>query len=121
MIGNQHSKGAVRTDEHKRILRELKKDKPLGFVPIKAFKKRNTPWNKGKQTHTPIKEMLIFLGMQTCVPVLQYDKGNSFIKEWSSFAEIQRELNISGSNACQCAKGKVKSAGGFIWKYKEVA
>ena len=43
---------------------------------------------------------------------------NGLIKNWISLAEAEKALNISKSSICQCAKGKNKTGGGFIWKYK---
>ena len=50
--------------------------------------------------------------------ILQFTKSGEFIKEWPSFCEAERELGIAKSNICNCCKGKIKSAGGFIWMYK---
>ena len=50
--------------------------------------------------------------------VIQYDLKMIFIKNWISLAEAEKALNISKSSICQCAKGKNKTGGGFIWKYK---
>lgn len=48
--------------------------------------------------------------------VIQFDLSGSFIKEWESIKSAQDNLKIKNiSNAC---KGKYKTAGGFIWKYK---
>jgi len=91
------------------------------LTPIMAFKSGHKPWNKGKHTHPYIQKMLRDIGLRCSVCVLQYDREGNLIKEWNSFAMVQRELGISASNAVQCAKGRVKSAGGFIWKYKDVA
>lgn len=55
-------------------------------------------------------------------PVIQYDTNNNFIKEWDSIHEVSRVLKIGRSNitnVCQNKK-KYKTAGGFIWKYKEL-
>ena len=51
--------------------------------------------------------------------ILQYSKLGEFIREWQSAAEVERELNINHSNIASCCKCKRKSAGDFIWKYKE--
>ena len=49
--------------------------------------------------------------------VIQYDMDGNFIKKWSCAHSAGIELGISGiGEAC---KGKQKSAGGFLWKYKE--
>lgn len=50
------------------------------------------------------------------IPVLQYSMDGEFIKEWPGQIDALRELGINHiSSVC---KGKHKSAGGFIWKYK---
>jgi hypothetical protein len=52
--------------------------------------------------------------------VLQYDKKGNFIKEWDSCKEAGKILNINivliGKVALQ--KPENKSAGGFVWRYK---
>lgn len=47
--------------------------------------------------------------------ILQYDKEMNFIKEWESQASIKKELNL---NIQKALKNKVKTAGGYIWRYK---
>lgn len=49
----------------------------------------------------------------------QYDLEGNFMKEYLGAMCIQRELGISNSSVIQCCKGKYKTAGGYIWKYKE--
>lgn len=51
-------------------------------------------------------------------PVLQFDKEGGFIKEWSSIAQISRELNINTGSVSNCCNGKAKTASGFIFKFK---
>lgn len=50
--------------------------------------------------------------------ILQFDKNGSFIKEFSSLAEATRETK--SKHISDCCLGKRKTAGGFIWRYKEV-
>lgn len=53
-------------------------------------------------------------------PVLQIDKlTGEIIKVFSCTWEAQRELGINNSNISSCCNGKfkVKSAGGYIWRY----
>ena len=56
---------------------------------------------------------------QLKTPILQYSKTGEFIAEYTSIHEAERQTGISNSNICECCKGKRKSAGGYIWKYKE--
>jgi hypothetical protein len=50
--------------------------------------------------------------------ILQCDKQGNFIKEWLSGNEASTKLGICRGTISSCLKGKIKSAGGFIWKYK---
>lgn len=50
--------------------------------------------------------------------VLQYDKSGKLVKEWVGLSIIQEEIGVNKSNIANCCRGVVKSAGGFIWKYK---
>ena len=51
------------------------------------------------------------------IPILQFSKDGTFVKEWPSLCEAERQLGISPSNICACLKGYRKSAGGFVWRY----
>ena len=53
------------------------------------------------------------------IPILQFTKDGTFIKEWQSAVEAQRKLRIWQQHICACCKGKRKTAGGFVWRYKD--
>lgn len=48
---------------------------------------------------------------------LQYDKDDNLIKVWEYTKLASEELNIDASDISSCAKGKLKSAGGYHWKF----
>ena len=52
--------------------------------------------------------------------ILQYDLQDNFIKEWSSISEAYLSLNKKITNGCinLACKGKIKTAFGYKWKYK---
>ena len=52
-------------------------------------------------------------------PVIQFSKTGEFIAEFPSTMEACRHTGCSHSHICKCCKGKRKSCGGYIWKYKE--
>ena len=52
---------------------------------------------------------------------LQYTKDGEFIAEYPSASEADRQTGISFKKISQCCLGKIKTAGGFVFKYKEVA
>lgn len=50
--------------------------------------------------------------------ILQFNKNGEFIKEWDSLSNAGKELNILISSISQCCSGNSKTAGKYIWKYK---
>ena len=53
-------------------------------------------------------------------PILQFSKNGELIAEYSSLIEASRQTGFYQSNICKCCKGNRKSAGGYIWRYKEI-
>ena len=51
--------------------------------------------------------------------VLQYDLNKNFIKEYPSLKSASETCRTTNSAISRCCRGKYKSAGGYIWKYKE--
>lgn len=51
--------------------------------------------------------------------VIQYDKDMNFISEYSSIIEAERITKSRSNCITSCCSGVIKSAGGFIWKYKD--
>ena len=51
-------------------------------------------------------------------PVLQFTKDGVFIAEYQSVSEAYRQTGIAVQHISSCCLGKLKSAGGFDWKYK---
>lgn len=53
-------------------------------------------------------------------PVLQFTKSGNFVAEYESTMDAQRKTGIHNQSISACCLGKkYKSAGGYIWKYKE--
>lgn len=68
--------------------------------------------------------LLSFYSQKTnnsCKEVSQYDLRGNFIKTYPSIAQAARELNLDSSTIAKVCKGKNKSHGGFIFKYKEAS
>jgi len=53
----------------------------------------------------------------TVKKINQYDKLGNFLCEYVSGKEAGRINNISKSDISSCARGRLKSAGGYKWKY----
>jgi hypothetical protein len=56
------------------------------------------------------------VGGYTSKPVHQFDLNNNYIQTYPSVSEAQRQTGIT--NISTCALNKIKTAGGFKWKYK---
>lgn len=50
-------------------------------------------------------------------PITQYDLYGNFIKNWGGMGLASKNLNIDRGSISACCKNKVKTAGGFKWKY----
>jgi len=50
-------------------------------------------------------------------PVGQYTTNGKLIKVWQSAYEVQRQLGFTQSSISAVARGKLKTAYGYIWKY----
>jgi len=82
--------------------------------------KGKNPWNKGKPNgNKGIKRPdLSEMNRKNTKPICQFDRDGNFIKRWISGAEASRALNIDQQNINACCRNRVKTAGGFIWKYE---
>ena len=71
-------------------------------------------WSYSKEAKIPpIKTKLLGDGT-----VIQYTKDGEFIAEYSSAAEAQKQTGIQRTVIGLVCKGKGKTAGGYVWKYK---
>ena len=70
-------------------------------------------------THNNKEAYRLGLNKGTAKRTLQFDKNGNFIKEWISARQAELQLSIANSKISMCCNGKRKSAGGFVWKYKE--
>jgi hypothetical protein len=50
--------------------------------------------------------------------ITQYDLDGNIIKEYESQNQASRETNINQSDISSCCNKKQKTAGGYIWKFK---
>jgi hypothetical protein len=53
-------------------------------------------------------------------PVIQLTKWGEFLKEYPSAAQASRKNRIDHSSIVNCCKSKQHTAGGYLWKYRDV-
>ena len=52
--------------------------------------------------------------------VIAVNKKSGKVTEYESIQEAGRKLNIEATKICSCAKGRITSAKGYVFAYKEV-
>lgn len=53
------------------------------------------------------------------VVVRQYEKNGNFIKEFESASAAASSLNLDSTVIFSCINGKIKTAGGYVWRSKD--
>lgn len=72
--------------------------------------------NPSEETKKKISESMTGQYNARQTPVLQFSKSGEFIAEYPSIGEAERCFGCN--HIWDCCRGKRKSCGGFIWKYK---
>ena len=95
-------------------------ERNLGFIgyPDYSVDTDGNAWSHPRKTRSGIRQ----LKPKTRPNGYQYVNlchNGEFIKEWKSSVEVEKALHINRRHITRCARGQRKSAGGFIWKYKE--
>lgn len=98
--------GKTHTKETIKVIAEKNTGKKHSIETIEKMK--NDPRRSFKGTAHPQSK-----------PVLQFDLCGHFIKEWDYINQARDCLGVDASTIVRCCKGKQKTAGGYIWKYKE--
>lgn len=52
-------------------------------------------------------------------PVLQYTKDMEFVAEYTGAKEAEMKTDIDKSDIGRCCRGIRKTAGGYVWRYKD--
>ena len=91
--------GKHHTEESKKKISEKQKGKKLSEETRRKMSKARINGKKSKK-------------------VLQFTLDGELIREWPSLMECSRN-GYEGANICKCCRGKRKSAGGFLWMFKE--
>ncbi len=58
-------------------------------------------------------------GLRHIKTIYQYDLKNGIINIWNNQYEASRETKIDQGSINRCCNKKQKTAGGYIWRYKE--
>ena len=54
-----------------------------------------------------------------CIPIVQLTMDGKPVETFGNTMDAERKTGINHSNITACMKGRVKSAGGFVWRYRD--
>lgn len=121
--------GAKRTEEQRKNYSAWQKgrklsDKHKNNIKLGRIEMFNNPDYlsplKGKKISDSHINKIIQSKLYLVKKIIQYDLEGNFIKEWDSIKNAQICLGLKKSSSLsRCAGGHLKTACGYIWRYKE--
>ena len=109
---SQKLKGQKRSEYTKQLMSDSKKTLEITWGDKISESKKNSTYRHPKETMDKIAQ-------KNSKPIEQYTPAGILLNTYPSAMEAMRQTGIKNDNINQNLKGKSKSAGGFIWKYKE--
>ena len=104
---SETEKGKILSDEHKRKISESRLGEKHPF-----YGKTFSDEHKRKLSESKLGEK-----NKRAKKVIQLDLNNNLIKIWNCISEAERKTGIAHQSISKCCKNKLKSAGGFKWRY----
>jgi len=89
--------------------RKLSQETKDKLSAIRKGKKHSKKWNEH------ISKSHLGVGSK---PVLQFSLSGELMAEYTSLTNAEISTGINNGHISKCCKGIRKTAGGFIWKYK---
>lgn len=119
---NNPNYGISLSNEHKEKISKALKGKYVG-ENNPNFGKKHTEEHKEKIRQSMLgrknsEEAKIKMSDSSKKPIIQLTKNYKYIKEFNSGLDAEIETGIGRSHISQCCNGKRKSAGGYIWRFK---
>lgn len=107
-----------RTEETKRKMAEAKSGRVLTEEHKKKISESMTGHEVSEDTKRKMAEAHTGKPNASTKFILQFSKSGELIAEYPSGKEAQKQTGLPTSNICSCCKGRQKSCGGYIWRYK---
>ena len=103
-------KGKMISEEQRQKISQALKGRKLSAEHIEKLKGKHTQHTE--ETRQKISDKI-------SKAILQYDKSGAFIKEYKNAREASAETGANFTSISSCCNGRVKSAGGYVWKFKK--
>lgn len=107
-LSESHKKSLSKAHKGKKLSPEHKAKIQQSLIPY-----RNIPITEERRNK-------LRYNRKDLTPVLQFDKDGVFITEFKSIREAERETGALNAKITAVCRGKRKSTGGFVWKYKNI-
>ena len=111
------------SENHKTMIktREAIRTKENGGKQSEATKNKISEglknYYKNKENHELSSETKKKIGKAQEKPVVQYDLDGNILGKFKSTKEASEVLEISSSAISNALRGKIKTSGGFVWKF----
>ena len=115
--GNSHYE---RTEEHKRKISEANTGKHFSEEHKKKISESKTRKHLSEEHKKRVSASMTGNHNSPTKPVLQFSKTRELIAEYPSTREAERYTGCNQGSICKCCKGRLKTCGGFIWRYKKI-
>lgn len=85
------------------------------------YRAKQTENSRNRYYSNPMIKEKLRVGAQKYLskPVVQLTSDGQVIREWKGATEAAKELGLVQSCIARCCSGQRKTAGGFVWKYKD--
>lgn len=127
-MGNQNSLGNVLSNETRKLISEsLKKyyETHIGTMSGKHHSAESIMKMKGRTASEETRKLLrehhrdvSGKNNPSCRAIVQFDTNGKIIREYDYASMAAKEHNLDLSSIIRCCKGKQKTCGGYVWKYK---
>jgi group I intron endonuclease len=120
---NNPNFGKEKTEETRQKLSDALKGRIISEETRKKTSETLKGIPKSDETRQKMSEARIGWSMpkgkdsKKAVAIHQFDKDGNFIKEFGSIIDAATEIECQHSGICLCLKGRIKSSGGYVWKY----
>lgn len=115
-------KGKIVSEETRRKLSEARK----GLKESEEWRRKIGESSKGRTWTDSQREKYMASRVyakggdcKTAIRVNQYTKDGTFVATYGSITEAQKAIGGNNHKIASCCKGKVKSVGGYVWKYAD--
>ena len=116
-ISEYNSHHCKHTEESKRKISESMTGIVFTGEHRKKLSESLTGHEISEETKKKISEAMTGKHNRPQKSVLQLSINGELIAEYTSVKEAERQTGCNKGHICECCKGKLKSTGGYVWRY----